>query len=228
MRPVERGPAPRTYASYQDAADDLQKRLDVYCSYCERRIPVNLAVEHVSPKSLDEDRKTDWTNFLLGCTNCNSVKLDQATDNRRFLWPDQDNTLRAFQYTTGGFVSLAKGLPRGIPPKAARLMDIVGLDRHPGNPNSRKPAPKDRRWEQREEAFRAAQRCRELVMQIGTDGAREQATIAAKYCGFFSVWMTVFENDVTMRRMLIREFLGNAKDCYDDTTASVRRPNGKL
>lgn len=52
MRPVERGDAPRIYRRYGDAIGDLEERLGTYCSYCERRLPVSLAVEHVVPKSL--------------------------------------------------------------------------------------------------------------------------------------------------------------------------------
>ena len=45
MRPVERGAALRVYTKYQDAGPDLQARLGDYCSYCERQIETNLAVE---------------------------------------------------------------------------------------------------------------------------------------------------------------------------------------
>ena len=80
MRPVERGTAPRTYSQYSDAIGDLEERLGTYCSYCERRLPISLAVEHVVPKDLHPELKTEWTNFLLGCTNCNSVKADQPVE----------------------------------------------------------------------------------------------------------------------------------------------------
>lgn len=51
MRPVCRGPSPRKqdFANYDDAKPDLVSRLGLYCSYCERRIATNLAVEH-SPR----------------------------------------------------------------------------------------------------------------------------------------------------------------------------------
>jgi 5-methylcytosine-specific restriction endonuclease McrA len=75
MRPVTRGAAPRAYTAYSQAIGDLEDRLGIYCSYCERRLPVSLAVEHVVPKSLEPTLETCWDNFLLGCTNCNSVKL---------------------------------------------------------------------------------------------------------------------------------------------------------
>ena len=74
MRPIDRGPAPRAYAEYGDSIGDLVDRLGRYCSYCERRLPTHLAVEHMAPKSLHEGRELDWCNFLLGCVNCNLSK----------------------------------------------------------------------------------------------------------------------------------------------------------
>ena len=107
MRPVERGAAPREYARYGDAIDDLEERLGRYCSYCERRLPIGLAVEHMAPKSLHPDREVDWDNFLLGCTNCNSVKDVADVADGDILWPDRHNTMLAVAYSRGGFVRLA-------------------------------------------------------------------------------------------------------------------------
>lgn len=87
MRPVERGEAPietddqpRQYSKYQDARPDLISRLGKYCSYCERRIPTNLAVEHIQNKDDRPDLEREWCNFLLGCVNCNSTKLKKVKD----------------------------------------------------------------------------------------------------------------------------------------------------
>src|ERR1700730_16188143 len=101
MRPVERGTAPRVYTNYQDAGPDLQARLGDYCSYCERQIETNLAVEHVQPKDSQTALRNTWTNFLLGCVHCNSSKGKQPVSVPDFLWPDLDNTLRAFDYEPG-------------------------------------------------------------------------------------------------------------------------------
>src|SRR4051812_14307340 len=114
MRPVTRGAAPKAYANYQDAIGDLEDRLDRYCSYCERRFQIGLAVEHVVAKSSDPSRRTDWENFLLACLNCNSAKGVKITNNSDFVWPDRDNTLRAIEYLPGGLVKPAQGLPRTL------------------------------------------------------------------------------------------------------------------
>lgn len=130
MRPVTRGAAPRIYTAYGQAIGDLEDRMGIYCSYCERRLPTSLAVEHVVPKSLKPAVETSWDNFLLGCTNCNSVNLAQPTNKRDFLWPDIDKTLTAFAYSEGGFVEVSTSLTAPLKRKAAKLIKLVGLDRH--------------------------------------------------------------------------------------------------
>ncbi|NOQ13247.1 MAG: HNH endonuclease, partial [Methyloprofundus sp.] len=62
MRPVRRGASPKAedYEDYSDAKTDLISRISsgqfkerhiaAYCSYCERKIDTNLAVEHIEPK----------------------------------------------------------------------------------------------------------------------------------------------------------------------------------
>ena len=52
MRVIDRGMSPLAadYENYRDAFPELVARLGFYCSYCERRIPTNLAVEHIQPK----------------------------------------------------------------------------------------------------------------------------------------------------------------------------------
>lgn len=160
MRPVERGAAPRECARYGDAIGDLEERLGRYCSYCERRLPIGLAVEHMAPKSLHPDREVDWDNFLLGCTNCNSVEdvADVADDD--ILWPDRHNTMLAVAYSRGGFVRLAEGLTPEQQRRARALIDLVGLDRHIGVPGQQ-PATRDQRWKDREEAWVNAGMCRD-------------------------------------------------------------------
>src|SRR5690242_20526604 len=104
MRPVDKGLPSAVYTSYQDAGPDLLGRIGDYCSYCERQIETNLAVEHIQPKSLVPTLRNSWSNFLLGCVNCNSSKGDTPVNLSDYFWPDQDNTLRAFEYVRGGLV----------------------------------------------------------------------------------------------------------------------------
>lgn len=228
MRPVERGTAPRNYAKYDDALDDLVGRIGHYCSYCERRLPASLAVEHKAPKNLYPHRELEWDNFLLGCTNCNSVKLNKDVDDDALLWPDRDNTQRAFVYEQGGFVTITRGLRADTRSRAENLMALVGLNRHPaiGRP---RPAPKDRRWLQREEAWATAEKCRTNYEALGrSPAALELVMDVAKGFGFFSVWLTVFAPYREARLRLIQTFTGTAIQCFDDNGNSVSRPGGVI
>ncbi|MES2707094.1 MAG: HNH endonuclease signature motif containing protein [Verrucomicrobiota bacterium] len=230
MRPVSRGDAPRAYRKYEDAIGDLEERLGTYCSYCERRLPVSLAVEHVAPKSLDSSRKTDWANFLLACTNCNSAKGDQPTSEGDFLWPDRDNTLRAFTCESGGFVTVAASLPGSIGLKARALIDLVGLNRHKKHGWPR-PARRDKRWTQRADTWELAEKWEKAIAAFSPEG-RQQAVelvrdLALGY-GFFSVWMTVFADEADIRLALIKAFSGTATDCFDKSGNMVPRPDGHL
>jgi uncharacterized protein (TIGR02646 family) len=231
MRPVQRGDAPRTYERYQDAIGDLEERLGSYCSYCERRLPVSLAVEHVTPKSVVPELETEWSNFLLGCTNCNSVKGDKETNAQGFFWPDRDNTLRAFQYRVGGVVETTAGLDEEGTGKANSLRDLVGLDRHPLAPRGRRPARRDKRWKDREQVWTMAERQKATLERLPEAVWPEVRSLildtAAGY-GFFSVWMTVFAGDRDIRLGLIARMFGTAADCFDADGLPVPRPGGRV
>jgi uncharacterized protein (TIGR02646 family) len=225
MRPVERGLAPQIYAQYGDAIEDLKSRLGSYCSYCERQVAASLAVEHVIPKNLHPELEIEWNNFLLGCTNCNSVKSDREVEIDNFIWPDRDNTLLAFVYSKGGFVRLADNLNNEQKTKAQSLLDLVGLQRHPAQ-GWVKPARKDKRWQDREESWATAEKCRDLFENLEqADAARDLVLEVAKSNGFFSVWMTVFNDYPDIKRELIKLFLGTAISCFDPDGKPIDRPN---
>ena len=134
MRPVERGNAPATYTRYQDAQPDLVAVLGDYCSYCERQIETNLAVEHVQPKSRWRALLNEWANFLLGCVHCNSSKGSRHVRLDSYFWPDCDNTARAFRYTAGGEVLPGRYLRRANRARAEASNKLLGLEKNPGNP----------------------------------------------------------------------------------------------
>ena len=165
VRPIDRGPAPRAYAEYGDAIGDLVDRLGRYCSYCERRLPTHLAVEHMAPRSLHEGRELDWCNFLLGCVNCNSAKGNKDVSDEDVLWPDQHNTMPAIECSPGGFVQVAGEPDDGLRRRARGLIDLVALDRHSAEERP-PPSDRDRRWFQREEAWTTAEQCRSSFERV--------------------------------------------------------------
>lgn len=228
MRPVTRGGAPNVYAKYQDAIGDLEDCFGRYCSYCERRFPALLAVEHVSPKSSDAARATDWTNFLIGCVNCNSTKGHTPTNDQDFLWPDKDNTLTAIEYREGGLVQPASGLDPMIVPKAAALIDLVGLDRHPGQPAEKQPTDRDKRYLDREENWKLAQDMRVRLKRNDNEDYREALVNLAKTSGFFSIWIAAFDDDPDMRRRLVETHVGTARDCFENDWTLKPRAGGHI
>ena len=227
MRPIERGPAPQAYARYTDAIGDLEDRLGRYCSYCERRLPTGLAVEHVAPKSVHEDRERDWDNFLLGCANCNSIKGRKDVGEDDVLWPDRHNTVLALTYLRDGFVEVAGGLIPEVEQRARTLIDLVGLDRH-GGYEGRRPSKRDRRWTDREQAWSLAESCRDSFELDRSARTRDLVIKVARAYGFFSVWFAVFDQHVDVRLALIEAFPGTAASCFDEQANLVRRPGAAI
>lgn len=228
MRPITKGLAPKAYSHYRDAIGDLETCFGRYCSYCERHVQVNLAVEHVSPKKTDPARENDWSNFLIGCTNCNSVKGDKITNDADFLWPDKDNTMLAIDYKAGGIVKVAKDLDDSLVTKATSLIDLVGLDRHPGMPADKQPADRDLRYVDREEAWQMAQMSLKLLAKLNDSETRDYVVASAKKYGFFSIWISAFKDDAETRRLLIEAHAGTARDCFDQNWALQTRTGGQI
>ena len=161
MRPVERGPWPldangdqKVYNPYREARDDLIERLGDWCSFCGLRIP-NPDVEHMIPKSLAPALRRSWDNFLLACTWCNSTKGNKDTEAIDPLWPDRDNTLRAFRIISDGRIRVSWYLGATNKERAQRTAALVGLLREPGGPQA--PTASDRRWKLRRQAWTSAE-----------------------------------------------------------------------
>jgi uncharacterized protein (TIGR02646 family) len=227
MRPVDKGAAPAAYTRYQDAGADLQQRLGDYCSYCERQIETNLAIEHIRPKSLNHALETDWANFLLGCVNCNSSKGSTDVTLTDCFWPDSDNTLRAFEYLRGGMVRPHSALTPHLSGKATATIVLVGLDKYPGN-TGREPTSADKRWLRRQEAWEIAERCRQTLTEQDTPRVRALIIDVASGRGEFSIWWTVFIGDTDMRRRLREAFVGTHSGSFDVNEDLVARGGGQL
>ena len=206
MRRVDRGPRPlddannpKSFQPYNKAKADLLSRLGGYCSYCER--PSDLHIEHVIPRSRQPSLEEEWTNFLLGCRNCNAIKGDRNHSRNGYLWPDQDDTEAAFSYLPDGIVRVRDNLPEPNRTKAKKLFDLVGLGRRPAHD----PRARDLRWRKRREVWRQAKSAQQLVKQ---GGDVDSAIQLAKAVGFFSVWMTVFADNPRMCHRLRQSFPG--------------------
>lgn len=227
MRPVDKGAAPvPTYANYAAALPELEKRLGRYCSYCERYIATNLAVEHVQAKSLVPALALTWSNFLLACVNCNSCKGVAPVTVADFLWPDSDNTLRAFEYRPGGVIAPHAALTAPLRAKARASAALVGLDRVPGADIP--PTQSDLRWLKRFETWRKASDALRRLTQNDTVELREQIVDTALVTGLFSIWWTVFEADGNMRSRFRAAFVGTCSNSFDANEHLQARPGGQL
>jgi hypothetical protein len=101
---------------------------------------------------------------------------------------------------------------------------MVGLDRIP-NPD---PQVKDRRWNNRREAWDKAERSLKNLSKCNTDEMRDQIISHAVDKGFWSVWMTVFKNDPDMLQRFIDAFAGTCRDCFDISGNPIPRQKGQL
>ena len=218
MRPVNRGDRPlnnggmaKTFANYESARKDLIDRMGQYCSYCNQKLPASLAVEHVRPKSLHPALELEWSNFLLGCTNCNSTKGVKPINLNDYLWPDIHNTHLAFEYTTDGKVGVKAGLSGPLTIKAQNMLDLVGLQTYPNTATS-----SDRRWLNRKAAFAMANTCLMLYNSASAKGAADESAILLAYLasenGFFSIWMHVFDAFPSVKEKIVEAFKGTAAD----------------
>ena len=193
---------PREFRPYRTAKADLLARIGGYCSYCERT--GDLHVEHVVPRRHRPDLEEEWTNFLLGCANCNGIKKDRNNSRDGYLWPDQDDTRAAFEHLPDGIVRVRDELPEPFRADAARLFDLVGLGRRPNND----PRASDLRWRKRREAWGQAEHARQAIRNGAGPNAVDLVIELAAAVGFWSVWMTVFADNQQVRDRLRQRFPG--------------------
>lgn len=226
-RPTDSNGNPVEFKKYADARDDLIKRIGDYCSYCEAPL-LAPAVEHIQPKSKEEALEKTWSNFLLACTYCNSAKGNKTVDGDNlndYFWADTDNTFRAFVYEKDRSPQVDTSLNAPNQQIAHNTLELTGLDREPLHPLLSK---KDRRWIKRNEAWRKAEAAKSNLEQQSTELMRNQITDTATSTGFWSVWMTVFQDYADMRNQLIKAFQGTSEECFDQDTNSIQRVGGKI
>lgn len=235
MRPIDRGDVPLDgngepiqFIKYQESRGYLLDRIGSYCSYCERGLGGNVAVEYMQPKSLHDGLALTWGNFLLACINCNSIKGDQSINLEEYLWPDKDNTLLAFHYMEGGLITVSIALTPEVKQLAERSIKLTGLDRYPSMDPNTNPERTDTRWRYRRTAYERAMRAKENLTEFDNPPMREQIVDTAVATGFFSVWMSVFQHDADMLLRLIHAFPGTSTNCFDENGVPVNRDGGKV
>lgn len=203
MRSVNRGAIPSdingaliTFTEYPEARRYLIDRLGEYCSYCERRIPTSLAVEHIRPKFHNPNLELSWDNLLLACANCNSTKGSENINIADYALPHVDNTYTFFQYDASAIVKPKHGLSDMDLDKTKNTIDLVGLGEKAPTINSKEwKIASDRRFEQRLQSYLDAHRY-SSEYSIATNNIRsimlpllESIVLST---GFWSIWMDAF------------------------------------
>jgi uncharacterized protein (TIGR02646 family) len=233
MRPVERGDIPKDsltgndviFTEYGQAKLPLTKRIGSYCSYCEKPVNNQLAVEHIQPKSVRLDLELAWDNFLLACVNCNSIKGHDKLSLDDYYWPDRDNTVRAFAYSPTGIVGVNITLTPEQQERVKRTIKLTGLDRTPSHPNY---SDRDDRWQKRITIWEIAKEALSDLSSNNTQEMRRTIVNSAKGHGYWSIWITVFQDDADMLNRFIVAFPGTCKDCFDRQGKLLPRPGGAL
>lgn len=235
MRPIERGPIPVDddgntiqFIKYKESRGHLLQRFGSYCSYCERFLGGDIAVEHIQPKKHEPGLALEWNNFLLACRNCNSIKNATPINLNDYYWADQHNTFRAFTYGEDGLISVNNNLAESLKEKAKRTLKLTGLDRTPNNDPHLNPENSDRRWDERRTAWGRAVRAKNRLQRRNTVDMIEQIIETALATGFWSVWMTIFDDDADMLRRLIHEIPGTCRSCFDGNSKPIERLAGVL
>lgn len=230
MRPVDKGNDLGEIKPYQNAQQPLTERLGEYCSYCERWIASGIHVEHKQPKKEYPETEFLWRNFLLACGNCNSGKGHGQLTLEDYLWPDSDNTYRAFNYDSQGKVLPNPVYSDSINQKIEATWLALGLNKHPDTqtPGQQTPTSKDKRWLQRQQAWQNAAKRKTQLATFDTEERRAEIAEMATQRGFWSVWMTVFQDDTDMRRRLIEAFPGTCTHCFDANMQPIQRPGGQI
>ena len=234
MRPVRRDISPQVddFIPYDAALPYLIARIGRYCSYCERKINTQLAVEHIQPKGLAKYAHLEgsWPNFLLACVNCNSTKGSKDVLFLDYLLPDRDNTFLAYEYFADGRIrTSAYAADKGVQVLAQNTLTLVGLDKKISEvrDGNGKLVAIDR-VAQRMEVWAIAEESRDdLSGAPGSAALQRQIVKTAVATGFFSIWMAVFSNDAIMRGNFVAAFAGTFESgCFDLVNSdAVPSPN---
>lgn len=235
MRPVVKkvfldetgNPIKKYFSHWGKAKPDLVQDLGSYCSYCEVPSPAKagIDVEHVQDKDAPKYAHLiyDWDNFLLGCKNCNPVKGTKDVVFADFHLPHLNNTMLSLRILEGGLIQVNPDLNGEARHRATNLVELVGLDRRPGHPRY---SSKDDRWQNRKSAWELAIR---YLKDYQANSVNLQILVdLAKGYGFFSVWMTVFQEHPIVKEAFVSTFPGTAFSCFDAAFNPINRNGAEI
>lgn len=167
---------------------------------------------------------------MLACVNCNSCKLTKDVVLAEVFLPDRDNTFHAFSYQQDGrVVPSAAAIAAGLNEIADRALALTGLDKSSEKtPDANgKQVALDRVSQRMEVWGKALEACHDVrtAHTASATVVRDYVVKLAQAEGFFSIWMTVFQDDIDMLNRLIDAFPGTrTSGCFDPVTAAPITP----
>lgn len=202
----------KNYDPYGDARPILLANFGDYCSYCENALHNGTLfdTEHIRPKFVNRDLETEWDNFLIGCRACNGPggKWTNDVPTPTVHLPHKNNTILSLQYDEAGVVRVNPDLSPQSQANAQALIDFVKLNKTPINSLQ----DKDGRCKMRRQTWEIAK----TALSMYESSPNLQCLIMlAKARGGWSIWFTVFKDHPEVRKELIEQFPGTAKDCFD-------------
>lgn len=201
---------------HRDAHPLLISNLGYYCSYCEdaEKNYANLQVEHVQPLSKYPHLELEWSNFLLGCANCNgrANKTNKDVKLSEMYLPHIHNTFLCLEYREAGVLVPNRKCQGVSIAKAEKLLSTLGLDKE------------DARCEMRREAWAYA---KEQLDDYQKGQIQLNKLIKViKYYGCWSIWFTVFIDHREVREALVEQFPGTSRNCFDKDYMPIPRNPG--
>lgn len=212
---------PLTFAKHRNAIPLLLKNFGNYCSYCECYTSngMNFDVEHIEPQVNNPNLILNWDNFLLACRSCNGSggkwRKDIPSPNTHL--PDKNNTFLSLKYEEAGVVRVNPELNANSQRHAQELIDWLKLDKSPTSSYK----DRDGRCEMRRRIWDMA----ENYLRLFESSELGVPTIIdlAKGQGCWSIWFTVFKDHEDVRRALVEQFPGTARNCFDEHFNPVPR-----
>jgi uncharacterized protein (TIGR02646 family) len=217
-------------SNFEELETSISNYYYCYCSYCERRIDYkDIHIEHKLPKDEESaypEKRGDWDNFLLACNSCDSTKrhamekewqlekgknppnIDEVLD--AYYWPDQDNTICLFEYERGGLISINKYLTNYQQEKVEKTLNLTGITRlknYKDEDNFLLDARREE-WRKAQRQLKKFERHHKSQMIEDIEEDYKDIIDIVKGTGFWSVWMTVFQDYPKMQKKLIEAFPG--------------------
>lgn len=198
-------PVQYVFTDWSKAKAHLEERTGKYCHFCERRINNNLAVEHIKARYTHARLSSNWHNFLLICSSCNSRKSAGRllpAYRKSYYWPHLNNTLLAFEYALAGLNALVVRPRTGLSPeqkaRAQRSLDLYALDQP-----VKKNGEADERAVERAETLSMA-----LELQTTYAGRPEEVRAIVMLVvsrGDFSLFLSIFKDHPEVCEAIIND-----------------------